>query len=724
MNDDSETKAVPAPDEPAEPEQAQQPAQDGPAPSEPQSLAERALAAMKNMGKMPPAGSGFVYPADLEPGMRVLLTDGEIREEDMIQGTRDELGADASDESGQYRLVTAVGEGKDWMVVRSYVHPESGWAAKIDLSTRFALSVLPPAAQKMPGVPQGLDLSISDLQCEIPAAYLEENMRFRRWGTLTSWLRVCGRPELQGDSYLVLFSVGGNTPSLVLIRAAEQVTVRSFDTADLITEGEDPDGEWTACEVRWLLKGMDIRIARWHGEPGAATLMSVTRMADVAGQAAALDRSLLVLADGNALVLPGVTDVNVTRESYWAARRNARTRPQEFTHWALPGSLDGSRAGQAACGASDRVPLSVDLTFEPDKAAVTCCWCRDYLRRTESIKASARDNFISGISYPALEPAVQKKLLADIAPGDHHLSNGVLDRVWCTGDQGDYGPPSAKTCVPCQQAWAADWAQRHPDVMLSHQSGLLPTCLMLDRSPRPVKNEPTVISGVTCPWCSARMRTAEAATKEWEATAPGAQTAEEPVVTNAEYKEDRARWEGLTAGLSAALEAERTRSSRLASLARDMLDGARGGASGLRLVTVSQLDLWEKALEAALVRPGEYRDPSGIILPQHPVAGILLPDPTGGDDHPLFLRLYLTESEIEPGVWMADCRADENGWGSPMVWSDKEAAEKLVQEEAEATGCYGTRRLVELAVAARLEPPSRCETCGEWGHEETQHLTD
>jgi hypothetical protein len=80
--------------------------------------------------------------------------------------------------------------------------------------------------------------------------------------------------------------------------------------------------------------------------------------------------------------------------------------------------------------------------------------------------------------------------------------------------------------------------------------------------------------------------------------------------------------------------------------------------------------------------------------------------------------LYAVESDAGSEGWLLECRTDERGVGTPLIWMSLEAAEQWVKEVAEDTGCYGGQRVVVFGLWIRRDPPARCMCCGKWGHDE------
>jgi len=89
-----------------------------------------------------------------------------------------------------------------------------------------------------------------------------------------------------------------------------------------------------------------------------------------------------------------------------------------------------------------------------------------------------------------------------------------------------------------------------------------------------------------------------------------------------------------------------------------------------------------------------------------------------GEDEPLQVaELYAIESyQGKETGWVLECRADENGWGSPLIWMDREKAENCIEASAQASGCWDDQRIVIFRVGEHVDPPSRCDICERRGH--------
>lgn len=67
--------------------------------------------------------------------------------------------------------------------------------------------------------------------------------------------------------------------------------------------------------------------------------------------------------------------------------------------------------------------------------------------------------------------------------------------------------------------------------------------------------------------------------------------------------------------------------------------------------------------------------------------------------------------------WVLECRIDESGWGSPLVWFSKQKALEYVVEAAEQGG-WDSARVVVFQASGRIAAIAPCAACGEQGHTE------
>lgn len=81
--------------------------------------------------------------------------------------------------------------------------------------------------------------------------------------------------------------------------------------------------------------------------------------------------------------------------------------------------------------------------------------------------------------------------------------------------------------------------------------------------------------------------------------------------------------------------------------------------------------------------------------------------------------LFAVESHADDSVgWVLECRSDEHGYGTPLLWYHAADAEAWIREGAEESGCYGDQRVVGFTLTLREDAPVRCDCCGLWGHAE------
>jgi hypothetical protein len=81
--------------------------------------------------------------------------------------------------------------------------------------------------------------------------------------------------------------------------------------------------------------------------------------------------------------------------------------------------------------------------------------------------------------------------------------------------------------------------------------------------------------------------------------------------------------------------------------------------------------------------------------------------------------LFAVESHVEETIgWVLECRHDERGYGTPLLWYSAGEAEFWIKERCEESGCYGDQRVVGFGLSFRGDPPRRCDCCGMWGHDE------